>query len=356
VEWDNEGPDGPPTALLQSPMATTPHMSTTPTPLSLADSARLSLNSSASFLSSSGARKEGSRGFVCLGKWCRKSNNNGKNSVNNHVADGDEECANSGTELRVACKKLKQVKKRLHFYKEIAAQMLLEYVIKPDRIVPKIYGFLNDDILVMEEIDGQSLYDYLDTGGFLSLKQFSVLVDYLRHLSCWGLEHGDLHGGNIMLVSPPCEDSRIVVIDYGRASVSHHRHHYDDAAALYNLLKCGALGNLDRFPKALQVKKVLEEYMLEREKMHDRNIVDENYKKFEEVYWILNKEGTAPMTVYTPNGIRRSIVDIPIKLIDKNTFAMTAADGSLTPTDYDGKSPIFRVFGKSSVTQYSVSN
>jgi serine/threonine protein kinase/Tfp pilus assembly protein PilF len=77
--------------------------------------------------------------------------------------------------------------------------------------------------LVMEWLDGRTLYDELKEGGPLSIERASKLLDQIcgavEHAHSKSVIHRDLKPGNIMLVADEHEEETIRILDFGIAKV-----------------------------------------------------------------------------------------------------------------------------------------
>lgn len=80
--------------------------------------------------------------------------------------------------------------------------------------IPPIIG-INQKFLVMQRVRGEPLSNNVHWK--MSLDQFSSMVKYCQCLSILGIQHNDLHSGNI-IISGDDDNSRIFVIDYGEGS------------------------------------------------------------------------------------------------------------------------------------------
>ena len=124
------------------------------------------------------------------------------------------------------------------FINEIALHYVLSKIVRLQTAaqVPNIIG-CRKNLIVIEKLTGTAFRDC----DFMSIDQFVSLAEYCGILSFLGVQHGDLHDGNILF----CDKSTFV-IDYGYCScceLADCQKHGDDLSQFLNWYDCQQIGN-----------------------------------------------------------------------------------------------------------------
>ena len=104
------------------------------------------------------------------------------------------------------------------FKKEVAhiQQMIHNYINNNEYIIPNVYSEfteLNPDMIVMDFIDGKTLYDVEEKDAEIYemlLSKFGI-----KNLLFNRLYHADMHPGNILFIKTPANEYKLGILDYG---------------------------------------------------------------------------------------------------------------------------------------------
>lgn len=143
-----------------------------------------------------------------------------------------------------------------NFAREVALHLLISsHPCCENVAVPQIFG-LSENKLVMERVRGTPLA-LEDT---ITRVQLIGIVEYCRFLAFLGLQHGDLHENNIMVLKPR---NLLAIIDYGCCSCCRKtqcERHANDIGSMKDLFDCQRFGDDRAFTSDMnQVKTILTE-------------------------------------------------------------------------------------------------